>query len=95
MLGALNKNVSYKSKEVMKRLYCSLVCPHLEYCAQACHSSFKKDVNSLQRPAGAKKTTKMVCGLGGMSYRERLISLNMFSINYQRIRGDLIKLFKI
>ena len=37
----------------------------------------------------------MVRGLGGMSYRERLVSLNMFSLHYRRVRGDLIELFKI
>ena len=37
----------------------------------------------------------MVRGLSPKSYRERLISLNMFSLHYRRIRGDLIELFKI
>ena len=35
MLGVLNRNVNYKSKDVMKKLYCAFVRPHLEYCAQA------------------------------------------------------------
>ena len=37
----------------------------------------------------------MVRGLRGKNYRERLISLNMFSLHYRRMRGDLIQLFKI
>ena len=93
MLGIINRNVTYKSKEVMKRLYCAYVRPHLEYCAQACHSSFKKDVTLLERVQ--RKATRMVRGLAQMSYKDRLVSLNMFSLNYRRIRGDLIELFKI
>lgn len=93
MLGVLNRNVNYKSKEVVKKLYCSFVRPHLEYCAQACHSSLKKDIKSLERVQ--RKATKMVSGLSGMTYRDRLIQLNMFSIYYRKIRGDLIEVFKI
>ena len=70
MLGVKNKNVSYKSKEVMKRPYCSLVRPHLEYCAHACHSSLK-DVQLLERVQ--RKATKMVRELGGMSNRVVLL----------------------
>ena len=93
MLGALNRNVNYKSKDVMKRLYCAYVRPHLEYCMQACCSSLIKDIKSLERVQ--RKATKMVRGLRGKSYRERLISLNMFSLHYRRMRGDLIEVFKI
>ena len=93
MLGILNRNVNYKSKDVMKKLYCAFVRPHLEYCIQACYSPFKKDIKSLERVQ--RKATKMVRGLSGLCYRERLISLNLFSLHYRRIRGDLIELFKI
>ena len=37
----------------------------------------------------------MVRGLSGKKYRERLVSLDMFSLHYRRMRGDLIELFKI
>lgn len=93
MLGVIYRNVNYKSKDVMKKLYCSLVRPHLEYCAQAWYSPFKKDAKSLERVQ--RKATRMVHGFRGMTYRERLVSLNMFSLHYRRVRGDLIELFKI
>ena len=93
MLGVIQRNVSYKSKDVMKRLYCAFIRPHLEYCRQACYSSFKKDERSLERIQ--RRATKMIIGLEKKSYKERLISLNMFSLHYRRIRGDLIELFKI
>ena len=34
MLGIINKGVSYKSAEVISKLYRSYVKPHLEYCIQ-------------------------------------------------------------
>ena len=86
ILGILNGNVNYKSEDVMKRLYCVFVPPHLDYCIQARYSSFKKDIKSLERVQ--RKATKMVRGLSGMCYRGRLISLNMLSLHYRRIRGN-------
>ena len=34
MLGIINRVVSYKSSEVISKLYKSYVRPHLEYCIQ-------------------------------------------------------------
>ena len=34
MLGTINRGVSYKSAEVISKLYRSYVRPHLEYCIQ-------------------------------------------------------------
>ncbi len=34
MLGFMNKNISFKSKDVILPLYSSLVRPHLEYAVQ-------------------------------------------------------------
>ena len=36
----------------------------------------------------------MVNGLGNLEYEERLKALNMFSLRYRRLRGDLIEVFK-
>ena len=35
MLGAINKNVSYKSEEVVTKLYNAYVRPHLEHCVRS------------------------------------------------------------
>ena len=47
-LGFINKNVSYKSKEVIKSLYNSYVRPHLEYCVQVWKPHFKQDIQLLE-----------------------------------------------
>ena len=44
MLGAINRNVTYKSKEVIKALYCSYVRPHVEYCSPVWSPTYKKDM---------------------------------------------------
>jgi len=93
MLGMLNRNVEYKSKIVMKKLYCAYVRPHLEYCVQAWHPMFKKDAVSMEKVQ--RKATKLIRGLKKLKYEERLKILNLHSLQYRRLRGGLIELFKI
>ena len=49
MLGIIKRNVSYKSKEVVTKLYNSYVRPHLEYCIQAWNSYHKGDIDMLEK----------------------------------------------
>ena len=41
------------------------------------------------------RTTKMVYGFRNLKYEERLERLNLFSLQYKRMRGDMIKTYKI
>ena len=92
MLGAIHRNVSYKSSEVITKLYCAFVRPHLEYCVQAWSPTYEKDCWILERVQ--KRATKMINGFSTLAYEERLETLNMFSLKYRRLRGDLIEVFK-
>ena len=42
MLGMINRAFKYKTKEVVLKLYKSLVRPHLDYCIQAWHPFTQK-----------------------------------------------------
>ena len=92
MLGAINKNVSYKSEEVVTKLYNAYVRPHLEYCVQAWSPTYEKDCWLLERVQ--KRATKMVRGISSLPYEERLERLGLFSLRYRRLRGDMIEIFK-
>ena len=92
MLGAINRNVSYKSDQVITKLYCAYVRPHLEYCVQAWSPILEKDCWLLERVQ--KRATKMIRGMENMHYEDRLRLLNMYSLKYRRLRGDLIEVFK-
>ena len=92
MLGAINRNVSYKSEEVVTKLYCAYIRPHLEYCVQAWSPTYEKDCWLLERVQ--KRATKMIQGLSCLPYEDRLERLDMFSLRFRRLRGDLIEAFK-
>ena len=49
MLGAINRNVPYKSEEVTTKLYCAYVRSHLECCVQAWSPIYEKDCWLLER----------------------------------------------
>ena len=42
-----------------------------------------------------KRFTRMLPGLDGLSYKERLDRLGLFSLECRRLRGDLIEVYKI
>ena len=93
ILGFINRNVSYKSKEVVRSLYNSYVRPHLEYCIQAWSPHYRQDINMLE--AVQRRATRMIPALKRLEYRDRLKELNMFSFERRCIRGDMIELFKM
>ena len=93
MLGLINRNVIYKSKYVIKKLYCAYVRPHLEYCIQTWSPFYKQDKELLEKVQ--RRATKMVNGFKNLEYEERLKRLGLKTLGYRRNRADMIEVFKI
>ena len=92
MLGIINKGVSYKSAEVIRKIYRTYVRPHLEYCIHFWTPVNVKDADMLEKVQ--RRATKMIPNLRNLSYEERLERLGMFSLRHKRLR-DMIEMFKM
>ena len=93
MLGFIGQNIEYRSWDVLLKLYKTLIRPLLEYCVQFWSPYYRKDIIKLERVQ--KRFTRMLQGLDGLSYKERLDRLGLFSLERRRLRGDLIEVYKI
>ena len=93
MLSLINRNFKHLSPDAFLGLYKSLVRSHLEYAVQAWCPYRKGDIEMLERVQ--MRATKMIRGLRGKSYTQRLVYLQLPTLKYRRIRGDMIALFKI
>lgn len=93
ILGCIYRSIDVKSSDVILRLYKSLVRPHLEYCIQAWRPHLQKDIDKLE--GVQHRATKMITSLSRFTYEQRLMQLNLTTLETRRLRGDLIEVFKI
>ncbi len=70
MPGFINRNISFKTKDVILPLYTSFVRPHLEYAVQFWAPHHAKDIAKLE--AIQCRATKVVTSLRNKSCKERL-----------------------
>ena len=78
---------------IRDRLYRTLVRPHLEYCVQFWSPHLRKDVLAME--GVQQRFTRLIPGMAGMTYEERLGRLGLYSLEFRRMRGDLIETYKI
>ncbi len=93
MMGVIRKTFEYLDKETFPLLFRSLVRSHLEYANQVWAPHLKKHIEAIENVQ--RRATKQVPGLRELSYPERLKILDMPTLAYRRIRGDVIEAFKI
>ena len=93
MSNLIMRAITYKSADIMIPLFKALVRPTLEYANVVWFPSKRKDINALENVQ--RRFTKCIEGMKEMQYEERLKLLDLPSLEYRRIRGDMIETFKI
>ncbi len=78
ILGFINRNISFETKDIILPLYTTLVRPHLEYAVQFWAPHHAKDIAKLE--AVQRRATKMIISMRNKPYEERLTQLNLFSL---------------
>ena len=53
----------------------------------------KGDIEAIEKIQ--KRATKLVISLKKFPYKERLLQLNLHTLKYRRLRGDMIEVYKI
>ena len=92
-LNLLLRSLGKFQKTSFTRIYTSYVRAHLELNIQAYPPILSRDSLVLERVQ--RRATKRVKGLTGKSYPERLKTLDLFSLAFRRLRGDMILTHKI
>ena len=93
ILALIKRTISYKSRDVLVRLYKSHVRCHLEYASSVWRPWLIKDINALENVQ--RRFIKMVQGVTGNSYEERLKDLGLTTIKARHERADMIQTFKL
>ena len=93
MLGIIKRNFRDIKQDAFIMLYKPLVRSHLEYANSVWSPHHLQETESLEKVQ--KRATKLIIPLKHKSYEERLRILNLPSLKFRRIRGDMIKLYKI
>jgi hypothetical protein len=91
-LGLIKRTIKSRSKDVIVKLYKTLVRPKLEYCIQAWRPFLRKDIDSMERVQ--RRATRIIAECKGQSYESRLTTLGLISLEERQTRGDLIQVFK-
>ena len=93
VLGQMSRSLSYRDKNTWISLYKMYVRPHLEYCVQAWNPWTLKDIAVLENVQ--KRAVRMVSGLQGHTYEEKLAEVGLTTLEERRTRGDLIQVWKV
>ena len=78
---------------MFNKLFKGVVRPQLEYANVIWHPIFKRQ--SIQIEKVQRRATKLLNDIRDNSYADRLKALNLPSLKYRRLRGDLIQTYKI
>ncbi|XP_072437775.1 uncharacterized protein [Chiloscyllium punctatum] len=93
MLAFITRGIEYRSKEVLLQLYRALVRPHLEYCVQFWSPNLRKDILAIE--GVQRRFTRSIPGMAGLPYTERLKRLGLYTLEFRRLRGDLIETYRL
>ena len=103
-IAKANRTIAWVTRSIISRepsvklgLYKSLIKPHIEYCSQAWAPMARHGNWSLilELEGVQRSFTRMIDGIGLLTYRDRLDKLKLTTLLERRVRGDLIEMFKI
>ena len=92
ILSMIRRSYTFKEKKTIRPLYISLVRALFEYGNTIWAPLYKKDCLTIEKVQ--RRATKMIPHLRNIPYEERLRKLELPSMFYRRMRGDIIEAWK-
>ena len=92
LVGIIRRSFSYLDQDTFVKIFTSFVRPHLEYGQVIWSPHLRKHINMIENVQ--IRATKLIDGFGKLSYSERLKRINLPTLAYPRLRGDMIETFK-
>ena len=80
-------------EDIFLKLFKALVRPHIEYANTAWNPTKMKDIIAIENVQ--RRATKYLPILKNMTYEESLKKFNLPTLQYRRMREDLIETYKI
>ena len=91
MLYLIKNCFQHLDEKMFLLLYKSLVRPHLEYASTVWSPITKEDIIRIE--GVQRRATKLLPSLSTLTYRERMIKLQLPSLYYRRLRQDIILIY--
>jgi len=92
VFGLIYKNLRYMLSDTFGMLYKTFVRSHLEYANCIWSPSRQTAINKIEK---VQMMTRMVQHLKKYSYEARLRCLNLPTLKYRRLRGNMIQVYNI
>jgi hypothetical protein len=93
IFGALRRAFRYLDKRLFIPLYKTMVITQLDYATSVWAPYKKKHIDMIENVQ--KRATKQIPGIKNLSYEERLRKLELPTLSYRRLRGDMIEVYQI
>ena len=87
------REISCKDSTIMVPLFKSIIRPIIEYANVAWCPNKRKHIDRIEKLQ--RHFTKRISGMRKLSYYERLQKLKLPSLEFRRVRGDLIEVYKM
>ena len=93
VLGLIRKTFYCREPDIVTKLFKSLIRPILEHGNLTWGPHYVADQQAVE--GVQQRATKLISSISHCPYPERLRILNLPSLNYRRLRGDMIFLYQI
>ena len=94
MLGVINKNFRYHTKEFLLKMYSTFVLPRLNYCSTIWNPVQITDILEIERVQRRATGTFRIFNDRNLTYESRLVKLNMQPLYVLRARIDILMIHK-